>query len=114
MPLFFWLCRDVYRLLSKESDVTLARQPVLPSGTREGSSSGSSCHSGGLPGGSGLCGAESALSSDAGATAVSAGRPTADVLHGAEQYTVRLKPAPLVRKVESGGALFNMVQINDV
>lgn len=88
-------CRDVYKLLAKEADVTLVRQPPLP---------GADATSGLDSSGSSSNGPTSVLDvTDAAASGVfsaSAGDAAAadGVLQGAEVYTVHLKPEPLVRQ----------------
>jgi hypothetical protein len=84
-------CRDVYKLLAKEADVTLARQPHLPGGdsASSASSDGNVASAWDVTDAAAAAGMFSALAGDAAA---------ADgVLQGVETYTVHLKPMPLVR-----------------
>jgi hypothetical protein len=107
-------CRDVYKLLAKEADVTLARQPPLPDGSSSDNTTGSndstagSAASSNSSSSSGSGGGTSARlgsldvtdAAAAGVFSASAGDSgaviSAALLQGVEQYTVSLKPQPLV------------------
>jgi hypothetical protein len=92
------VCRDIYKLLAKEADVTLARQPPLPGAESTGSASTNSSSRDGSSGPvTGVWDVTDAAA--AGLFSASAGDATAadGVLQGVETYTVHLKPMPLVR-----------------
>jgi hypothetical protein len=90
----------VYKLLAKESDITLARQPPLPGGTISSSSRGDG--SGSAEGSSADSNVRDAAdAADAAASGVFSAAATAPgtadgVLQGVDVYTVHLKPEPLV------------------
>jgi hypothetical protein len=83
------VCRDVYKLLAKEADVTLARQPPLPGadGTSGASSGGNAASAWNVTDAA----AAGLFSASAGDAATAGG-----VLQGVETYTVHLKAIPLV------------------